>query len=132
MGAQTVKMKPDGFLYYQTAKWNAHRPISGKSAFTDWTARSWTTYNGDGSWLCCGPGGIPLSTVRLENFRDGLEDLWYAELLRRKLAAAPDAPWARRARALLEVPRAVVDTLENYTDNADVVYIWRNAIADLL
>ena len=132
MGAQTVKMKPDGFLYYQTAKWNAHRPISGKSAFTDWTARSWTTYNGDGSWLCCGPGGIPLSTVRLENFRDGLEDLAYARILEKKLACSPRAPWAAEARELLSVPGWLVESLANYSDDPSVLYRWRNRMADLI
>ena len=81
--------------------------------------------------MAVGPSGAPLSTQRLENFRDGLEDLWYVELLRRKLESAPDAAWAPRARELLAVPRSVVDTLENYTDDADSLYEWRNAIADL-
>ena len=33
---------------------------------------SWTTYHGDGSLLCSGPGGKPVPTIRLENYRDGL------------------------------------------------------------
>ena len=132
MGAQTVRMKPDGFLYYQTAKWNAARPISGKSAFTDWTARSWTTYNGDGSWLCCGPDGIPLSTIRLENFRDGLEDLAYARLLEKKLSAEPKASWAAEARMLLNVPCELMETMSNYSDDPKSLYRWRNRMADLI
>ena len=132
MGAQTVRMKPDGFLYYQTAKWNASCPISGKSAFTDWTARSWTTYNGDGSWLCCGPDGIPLSTIRLENFRDGLEDLSYARILEKKLSAEPNALWAAQARKLLDIPCELMETMSNYNDNPKVLYKWRNRMADLI
>lgn len=132
MGAQTVRMKPDGFLYYQTAKWNARRPISGKSAFTDWTARSWTTYNGDGSWLCCGPDGIPLSTIRLENFRDGLEDLSYARLLEKKLSAEPKASWAAEARMLLNVPCELMETMSNYSDDPKALYRWRNRMSDLI
>ena len=131
MGAMAARWRPDGFLYYQSAYFNSLDCIT-QGPYTNWDPRSWWNEHGDATWVAVGPGGKPLTTQRLENFRDGLEDLWYAELLRRKLAAAPDAPWARRARALLAVPRAVVDTLENYTDNADVVYIWRNAIADLL
>ena len=30
--------------------------------------------------MCVGPDGIPLSTLRLENFRDGLEDYAYVKL----------------------------------------------------
>ena len=63
MGAQTVRMRPDGFLYYQISIWNMLHPISGTSAFTDWNPRSWTTYHGDGSWTCCGPDGMPLPTA---------------------------------------------------------------------
>ena len=131
MGAMAARWRPDGFLYYQSAYFNSLDCIT-QGPYTNWDPRSWWNEHGDATWVAVGPGGKPLTTQRLENFRDGLEDLWYAELLRRKLTATPDAPWARRARALLDVPRAVVDTLENYTDNADVVYIWRNAIADLL
>ena len=132
MGAQTVRMRPDGFLYYQTAKWNAQRPISGKSAVTDWVARSWTTYNGDGSWLCCGPNGIPLSTIRLENFRDGLEDLSYARLLEKKLSADPKASWAAEARMLLNVPSDLMESMSNYNDDPKALYKWRNRMADLI
>lgn len=132
MGAQTVRMKPDGFLYYQTAKWNARRPISGKSAFTDWAARSWTTYNGDGSWLCCGPGGIPLPTIRLENFRDGLEDLAYARILEKKLKASPGPPWSAEARKLLAVPESLMESMSNYNDDPHALYEWRNRMADLI
>lgn len=132
MGAQTVRMRPDGFLYYQISLWNARRPISGRNAFTDWTARSWTTYHGDGSWCCCGPDGIPLATIRLENFRDGLEDYQYALALERGLKAHPDAPWAAKARELLAVPATVMRSMTDYTYDPFVLLAWRNAMADLL
>jgi hypothetical protein len=132
MGAMTQKFKPDGFLYYATMIWNSDRPI-GKGPFTDWEPRSYGKFHGDGQWVCCGgPDLLPLATIRLENFRDGIEDLWYAELLRKKLESSPDAPWAQRAKELLAVPRSVVDTLENYTDSEKDVYRWRNEMADIL
>ena len=84
MGAQTVRNRPDGFLYYATAMWNSKRCIGG-GPFTDWDPRSWTTYHGDGSLTCAGPDGTPLPTIRLENFRDGLEDYAYAKILEEKL-----------------------------------------------
>ena len=76
MGAMTAKQRPDGFLYYQISIWNSRQPITS-GPFTDWDPRSWTTYHGDGSWTCVGPDGTPLPTIRLENFRDGLEDYAY-------------------------------------------------------
>ncbi len=132
MGAQTVKYRPDGFLYYQITLWNALRPISGPSAFTDWPARIWTKFHGDGSWTCCGPDGAPLSTVRLENFRDGLEDYAYARALERRLLAHPDAPWADEARRLLAVPDAVARNLVEFTNDPQALYAWRDRMADLI
>ena len=133
MGAQTVRMRPDGFLYYQITIWNSKRCITA-GPFTDWDPRSWTTYHGDGSWTCVGPDGRPLPTIRLENFRDGLEDYAYAKLLEAKLAARAgrDDGWSRKAKALLDVPRDVMDTMTNYTDDPAAVYRWRDAMADLI
>ena len=131
MGAQSVRFRPDGYLYYEITLWNSIRPISS-GPFTDWDPRSWTTYHGDGSWTCCGPDGTPLSTVRLENFSDGLEDFAYAMLLERRLAAEPNAPWAAKARELLAVPDSLVQSVTNYCDDPAAIYAWRDAMADLL
>ena len=140
MGAQAVKYRPDGFLYYQISTWNSRRCIAS-GPFTDWEARSWTTYNGDGSWTCVGPDGAPVPTVRLENFRDGLEDYAYATILERRLGEVESGKrnvngdrdkWMSRARRLLSVPDRVVESMSNYTDNPHVVYLWRDAMADLI
>ncbi len=131
MGAQTVRMRPDGFLYYEISIWNAERPISN-GPFTDWVTRSFMTLNGDGCWTAVGPGGKPLATLRLENFRDGLEDYAYALLLEKKLAANPDAPWAAEAKALLDVPKNVMNTMNDFNDDPAALYAWRNAMADLI
>ena len=141
MGAQSVRMRPDGFLYYQISIWNSERCITS-GPFTDWAPRSWTTFHGDGAWTCVGPDGTPVPTIRLENFRDGLEDFAYAKLLEAKLAArtggtrsvasATDDAWVRKARELLAVPHDVMDTMTKYTDNPDAIYRWRDAMADLI
>ena len=122
-----------GFLYYQTSIWNSKRCIEA-GPFTDWEPRSWTTYHGDGSWICAGPDGRPLPTLRLENFRDGLEDLAYAMLLEKALAARTDKDdaWSRRAKELLSVPREVMDTMKNFSDDPAALYRWRDAMADLI
>ena len=65
MGAMTAKYRPDGFLYYSLSIWNQNKPIES-GPFTDWNPVSWTTYHGDGSLLCSGPGGKPVPTIRLE------------------------------------------------------------------
>ena len=118
MGAQTVKYRPDGFLYYQLSIWNSLRCIEGKSTFTDWNPRSWTSYHGDGSWFCCGPDGTPCATIRMENFRDGLEDYAYAREYERLTGEACD------------VPPEVCRSVWQFTDDPSAYYAWRDALAE--
>ena len=131
MGAMSVRMRPDGFLYYQTSRWNASRPLDGKP-FTEWNPRSGLRFHAIGQLFYVGPDGIPVASQRAENFRDGLEDLAYAKLLRERLAEAPSAPWSRRAEELLAVPQDVMVSMTNYTHSAAAVYRWRDAMADLI
>ena len=131
MGAMAARYRPDGFLYYQTAYFNSPRCITG-GPFTEWNPRSWWNEHGDATWVAVGPDGMPLSTQRLENFRDGLEDLAYVKLLEAKLEATPDAPWAEEAKKLLEVPVSVFEKLDNFTDDPAAVYAWRDRMADLI
>ncbi len=140
MGAMTAKYRPDGFLYYQISIWNSEHPIE-KGPFTDWNPRSWTTYHGDGSWTCAGPDGTPLPTIRLENFRDGLEDFAYCRILEKRLhaveaeskqPAAKTRAWIDRARKLLAVPETVVRSMRRYTHSPAVLYRWRNALAETI
>jgi hypothetical protein len=102
---------------------------------------SWTTYHGDGSILCAGPGGKPLPTIRLENYRDGQEDYAYAvilgELIRQHEAKAAtlggeQQQWLTDAKAALVVPEAVVKTMKEYSRDAARLYAWRDRIAELI
>jgi hypothetical protein len=139
MGAMTVKQRPEAFLYYQISIWNSCRPITS-GPFTDWEPRSWTTYHGDGSWTCVGPGGAPVPTIRLENFRDGLEDYAYAVILeaivrQREKAASPSAEqqqWLADARAALKVPESLVRTMTEYSREPAALYAWRDRLGDLI
>lgn len=139
MGAATARMRPDGFLYYETALWNSPRCITS-GPFTDWNPRSYQRWHGDGSWTCVGPGGMPLPTIRLENFRDGLEDYAYAlELERRlkqieakKLKVGNADAWIHRARALLAVPDGVMKSMTQFTGDPAAVLRWRDEMADLI
>jgi hypothetical protein len=118
MGAMTAKMRPDGFLYWEIAYWNSRRPISG-GPFTSWDCTR-RRFHGDGSWVCCGPGGMPLSTQRFENFRDGLEDFAYVKLFEKKTGRT------------VEVPGELVRSMEDYTDDPAAVRAWRGKLADTL
>ncbi|MFW6162865.1 MAG: DUF4091 domain-containing protein [Planctomycetota bacterium] len=139
MGALTAKYRPDGFLYYQISIWNARRPITD-GPFTSWDPRSWTSYHGDGSWTCVGPAGTPLATVRLENFRDGLDDYAYVRVLEGTLAEVEADPglaperraWIAQARALLAVPEEVAASRTAYTRDPAVLRRWRNDLAEAI
>ncbi len=140
MGPMTAKYRPDGFLYYQISIWNSRRPISS-GPFTDWDPRSWTRYHGDGSWTCVGPAGTPLPTIRLENFRDGLEDYAYfcllQDLVRRREAkpaelSADQRAWLADAKAALQVPESLVKGIGEYSRDPSLVYRYRNQLAELI
>ena len=157
MGAMARRMKPDGFLYFRTAMWSSPSCITN-GPFTDWLVHKGKegVANGDGYLTYVGPDGIPLPSLRLENFRDGLEDYAYAKLLEEKLREMENGKWrmendggvqpsngqtvkpsnrasgAQRARAALAVPREVMDTMTNFTDDPAVLYRWRDEMADLI
>ncbi|NLX96525.1 MAG: DUF4091 domain-containing protein [Rhodopirellula sp.] len=139
MGAMTAKYRPDGFLYYQISIWNSQRPIES-GPFTAWDPRSWTSYHGDGSWTCVGPDGTPLSTIRLENFRDGLEDYAYFRILEATVAKVESSDeqrrrydaWLKAAKPLLVVPAEVVKSLTEYTRDPAILYDYRNRLAEAI
>jgi hypothetical protein len=139
MGAMTAKYRPDGFLYYQISIWNSQRPIDS-GPFTDWDPRSWTTYHGDGSWTCVGPDGTPLPTIRLENFRDGLEDYAYYRILEATVAKVEASPkrqaehaeWLEEAKRLLSVPEEVIQSRTEFTNDAAALYHYRNSLAEAI
>ncbi|MCP4638830.1 MAG: DUF4091 domain-containing protein [bacterium] len=138
MGAMTAKYQPDGFLYYAITRWPVNDKPIDSGPFTDWNPASFKDNNGDGSMLCAGPGGRPLATIRLENFRDGLEDYAYAKHLREMVADAR-ADWeslsgkqrraVRVAEDALAVPDRVVTSMTEYTYDPQDVYDYRAGLA---
>ncbi|MBN2129462.1 MAG: DUF4091 domain-containing protein [Sedimentisphaerales bacterium] len=140
MGAMTAKYRPDGFLYYELSIWNANKPITS-GPFTQWNPVSWTTYHGDGSIFCVGPGGTPLPTIRLENYRDGQEDFAYTCILRdiiehyqsRATGLTPEQrSWLDEAIQTLEVPKELVAARSDYSDDPAVLYGYRKRVADMI
>ncbi len=65
----------DGFLYYTMNRWRQQDQLlqlSGGNR-TNWNPASFGTANGDGYLFYAGADG-PVSSIRLENIRDGIED----------------------------------------------------------
>ena len=66
----------NGWLYYAVNGWSGDRKIverEGKGPRTDFDPATWRHSNGDGNFIYPGPKG-PLSSTRLENLTDGIED----------------------------------------------------------
>ena len=140
MGAMTAKYRPDGFLYYQTSLWQAKEPIK-KAPFTNWDPRSYRDAHGDGSWLCMREGGLPVPTIRLENYRDGLEDYAYVRILEEAIRikkgksgdlTEQERQWLAEAQAALEVPAALVASLTEFSRDLERLYAWRECLAALI
>ena len=137
MGADAAKYRPDGFLFWAITRWtippskNDHPIQSGP--YTDWDPQSLENYNGSGSWFYPGPTG-PISSLRLEAYRDGVEDYEYYILLEKLIkekqdTAQPDL--ISEARKILQVNSNVVGNTNasSFTHDPRVLYNERNKIA---
>ncbi len=149
-GAMSAKYRPDGFLYYSLLRtWSLPdrppRQLIASGPFTDWDPCALAfskdeRYNGEGYLVYPGPKGTPLASIRLENFRDGLEDLWYWKLLRKQAEQARQSAsrsprqteWLRKADEALRVPDELVKSSHEFSLDPALLQQWRERIADLI
>lgn len=143
-GAMSYKYEVDGFLYYQMTKWTGnHRPID-TGPYTAWdpgsliNTKKHYTANGDGSLLCAGPDG-PLSTIRLENIRDGFEDYEYLFALgelKSRVGGLPETTarkaFVEKANGLLAVPDSVVETTTQFATDHRILADYRRRLAEAI
>lgn len=113
MGAMVAKYRPDGFLYYAANMWSS-KPITA-GPYTEWDP-AYQSNNGDGQIFSEGPSGL-MPTIRVENFRDGMEDYEYYRLLERLGGPA-------------SVPPELVESLTRFTDDPSVLYHARTRLAE--
>lgn len=140
MGALTAKYRPDGFLYYCTFRDLIYddppRVAVDHGPFTGWNPRAFVEpYNGEGYLFYPGPHGRPLASIRLENFRDGLEDYAYWRILNTMVQTASsdaDRGWLADARKALEVPEALARSAHEYSKDPAELYKYREQIAELI
>ena len=62
------------------------QPMDQKWPNVPWDSRTYHYFNGEGQLVYPGPNGIPYSSIRLENFRDGMDDYEYLFKLRELLS----------------------------------------------
>ena len=108
-----------------------------------WPEVSWNTftfggYNGDGDLIYPGPGGKPISSIRLECIRDGIEDYDYFCILNDlyeqagKSSQAIDPALMKKARRLLLINDNVVANVITYTKDPAVLLDARLNMADTI
>jgi hypothetical protein len=140
MGAMAQKYRPDGFGYWALNFWDVEgstetpRPMT-EGPYTRWNPRTGGPSHGEGSWIYPGQSG-PITSIRFENFRDGLEDYEYYRLLEAALAGAASvgAPpeLLERARALLAVPDDIVRGLTDFTRSPELLGRHRLDVAEAI
>jgi len=99
-----------------------------------WVAQKTPGYNGDGMLMYPGPEGRPLSSVRLVNIRDGLEDYEYLWLLRQRVAQRKNAgrEVPQQISKLLEIPDEVAKDLRHYTVDPSAMLAHRRRLAEAI
>jgi len=146
-GTMSYKYEAGGFLYYHISLWGEeekgkeNRSVISKGPYTEWNPGSFfnpknsKTANGDGSLFCPGPDG-PLSTIRMENIRDGFEDYNYLYRLRELADAVRKQPESEAGKAflaeaerLLVVPDNVVTAVTEFSTDPVHLSNYRVALA---
>ena len=129
------KYDAEGFLYWGTTHWDLNMTTDQR-----WPDIPWISYNrqpghnGCGYLLYPGPNGTPLSSIRFELVRDGIEDYEYLHLLRGLFEKAGDrcpVELARTIQSELSVLRVMEDQ-ETFTEDPQVILDARRRIAGLI
>ncbi len=125
-----------GFEYWSPISWGRNYVKGAAQRWPDvpWMANTFGRYNGDGYLLYPGPGGVPLSSLRFEALRDGLEDYEYLWTLRSLLtgpAATTNGPAADAARQLLSLPDLVTPA-GGYNSNLLKYATFRRQLAEAI
>lgn len=132
MGPMSHQANVEGVLYYATNRWpiedRGDQLLVDDGILSKWNPGTFHGTAGDGSILYPGPDG-PMSSLRLENVRDGLEDYNLMQELQRSIAAHPDAPRGLTARAerLLGATDIVTDS-RNFTEDPTQYRAWRKDV----
>jgi hypothetical protein len=128
-GPMSYKAGVEGVLYYATNRWlrtdHANQLLVNDGILSAWKAATFNGTAGDGSMFYPGPNG-PMASIRLENFRDGMEDYNLLWMLEQSLKTNPQLPPALRAQAtkLLSADDVVTDQ-RTFTEDPVRYRNWR-------
>ena len=135
----TYKYGVSGFLFWATNRWESDFPLEKR-----WPVGSWKTdsghpgANGDGYLMYPGPNFEPLSSIRLEMIRDGIEDYDYFTLLKQTLDRLKNLPDVQAQKLmnqyapLLNIGPEIVKSLTEYTRDEQLLQKRRIDIAEAI
>lgn len=140
---QNDKFRVTGFLYWGLNVYRDNSAGEARWPAVPWKPATWRNdagnpHHGDGQLIYPGPDGVPYSSVRLENLRDGIEDYEYLWLLRshvarlKKAAVPAHAALLAEAKQALVLDDALVKDLTHFTDNPQLVRQKRAEVARLI
>ncbi|MGB2821356.1 MAG: glycoside hydrolase domain-containing protein [Phycisphaerae bacterium] len=130
VGWLSWKLGVGGFEYWSATSWGKNtEPVT--KVESDWLAKAFGQYNGDGYLLYPGPDGAVLSSIRMEALRDGFEDHEYLAILQRlvKAAGGAETETLAEARNLLAVPDSLCRRDLSYTSDPAVLLAYRARVA---
>ncbi len=132
---QAAKADLDIVCWWGIQCWYGHTRV-WTNRYEHWNSVVYPSHPDKGPWVKKGKGWVdsaPLDSVRWEHIRDGMEDAWYVNLLRRKIAEArrEDLPVAAdKAQAVLDnIWAGTFPTLNDYAPEFSRVLECRAQIA---
>jgi hypothetical protein len=128
LGFMAYAYKPDGFLYWSMIYPEDNAKLLSGGPYTDWNpSMSGGGWNGTGHLIYPGKDG-PITSIRMENWLDGLEDYEYCKLLEKRIAhlrATGKTAKAAKLAAVLDrygkPGNEVVGDLTHYTLDPEVL-----------
>lgn len=116
-------------LYYASNRWlrsdHADQPLVNDGILSAWKAATFNGTAGDGSLFYPGPNG-PMASIRIENFRDGMEDYNLLSLLADDVASNHHLPPALKAHAAKLLKASdVVTGPRKFTEDVGRYRTWR-------
>lgn len=128
-----------GFFHYLFNGWKPNNLEGPRWPRADWlpySDKNQSARNGAGYFLYPGPDEQPVSSVRMELVRDGIEDWELIQMLKDAIAEAeaktPDAPALTKAKQALEAGMKLVPALDKVSNNMRQLLDARTEVAEAL
>lgn len=104
---------------------------------TNWNPATCNTDNEEGNLFVPGRDLKILPTIRIENFRDGVEDLWYYRMLEELVKQAErksgfDKALLARSQKALAVPESLILSTDQYNTEPEALRSIRRELAECM